>query len=304
MKRAIHRSPFISRSVLLAVAVTLFTPLVARAAAECSHDADCAEGYACKHETVEDPSAPACRDGDNDCICDYKDCAADSDCPAWAACKEFTFSVCTTNTASHCSPKMTQTFCVPRANLPCEHDADCSDGYTCSVETSGQECHMYLGLGESDDEGDAGMSATSEERCKTCELKDLSCKRDADCPASMKCVDPYSHDEWEENGSAPHTVCYPYPYHTGTMFQANGDGQQGMDAGTTKDKGVTHDAKPDAKPDAGPHETAPVDSANDEKKKDDSGCSAAQGSDDAGPLGAISLLVLCASVLRRRTRRA
>lgn len=293
MKRTTIRSQFISCSALLAVAVTTFTSVVARAAPECAHDANCAEGYACKYET--DGSARACRDGDKDCVCDYKDCAADKDCPSWAACKEFTFSVCTTNTASSCGPKMTQTFCVPHADLPCEHDADCGDGYTCSLDSSGPGCHMYSELGES--ENDAG--ATSDDECKMCELKDLSCERDAQCPASMKCVDPYSDDEWEEHGSATHhTVCYPYPYHSASTFQAHGDGSHEKDAGIAA--GATHAAKPDA----GLHETGPSESTADDKKKD-SGCSvAAQGSDDAGPLGAISLLVLCASVLRRRARRA
>jgi hypothetical protein len=290
------------------MAITLSSVHVARAQParpECRNDSQCPDGYACKKRSSV-LSAAVCGDGVADCVCDYKPCASDRDCPAWATCKEAWDGVCPTGSASSCMATLIVTFCVPHADLTCEHDADCGEGYTCTGSESGGLCPFYLEPGEPVTEGaeaDAGFLADT---CKTCVLKDLSCERDAQCPPNMKCVDPYSHDKWEKSGESPHTVCFPYPYTTAVGFEG--------DAGIAQDSGASGQIGPS---NAGPaggsdHNVDHASSASHDAgtspakpKKDDGGCSAtAQGTDGTGAIGSLCLALLSAVALRRRARNA
>lgn len=104
--------------------------------------------------------------------------------------------------------------CIPRYDLPCEAASDCGGGFDC-VETYYWSCGGggtgmggFGGVGGgpaptdagSDEEGetDGGGSWECEQvpsGSNACQLQDLPCETNADCPAGLSCLEQYIYGE-------------------------------------------------------------------------------------------------------------
>jgi hypothetical protein len=164
----------------------------------CAADVDCGEGMVCFRDTFTECSgsgdAPACGPGE--------ECAVPAP-PDEPSCNEREIALC-----------------IPRYVLPCEQDLDCGDGFSCEA---GEECTCSGSAGDVADGGtaepnmaedfaefapvppaDAGTDRPApaqdaavggkEPTCecrpterKHCELKEMICSTDADCPRDFTC---------------------------------------------------------------------------------------------------------------------
>jgi MYXO-CTERM domain-containing protein len=146
-------------------------------------------------------------------------CKPGADCPTPAP------------TPPDCTTTTTKT-CTPRWQVPCKHDADCGDGFNCK-EVIVMACSGSAGTGTGiATPGSAGGSSGAAvdggaaeppppppvppmEMCTStptgqyaCELKQLPCDTDADCPSGLKCQDAYAGVTCISPGvpaAAPHT---------------------------------------------------------------------------------------------------
>ncbi|HET8937865.1 MAG TPA: hypothetical protein VFN67_30685 [Polyangiales bacterium] len=165
--------------------------------ASCETDADCGERAVCHSQTSVECSGGVAA----------VDCAPNEMCAKPEPAPE---SSCTERTTKQC---------LARYLLPCERDTDCGEGFSCQA---GEEC-MCAGTAGSGAEskpapatdagtayfapvppaddagvakGDAATSGASPTcechpaELKHCELKEVTCSVDADCPSDFVCVAP------------------------------------------------------------------------------------------------------------------
>jgi hypothetical protein len=176
------------------------------------------------------PDDPKCNNLPPDCgpteyhYCEAKPCSADSDCPDTMVCHSETYSECSGGSATPqtcpkdgaCPPPepvpadtckdTTVSTCTPRWALPCKQDADCGAGFDCKEQLigmcSGSSGAPAAGSGSAGS-ADGGVPAAEppppQETCTTepsgefyCELKDLPCATDDDCPSGLQCADSYA----------------------------------------------------------------------------------------------------------------
>lgn len=193
--------------------------------AACSSSADCAEGMVCHEFTESCPiSDCACPPGESDCAC------------AQAACDPQTVSMCT-----------------PTYALPCEAASDCGDGFDCMAQQCGgsgggeptPEPVPGGGSGSGSGEGSAGaggreLPAAPDYGCdsagpKMCEVKQLVCATDIECPTGWFCQESVSTSKGCPAGAkcpepaAPVSskACQPPYYYGGSVSAADDSGGPG-----------------------------------------------------------------------------
>lgn len=193
------------------------------APASCETDADCGAQAVCFSQTRAECSGGAAVD---------VACAPNEMCPKPEPAPEQTCS------------EYTVKQCLARYVLPCEQDLDCGEGFSCQA---GEECTCSgsAGSGSSDKpaaandagtayfapvppaedagvaKGDAAVSGASPTcechptELKHCELKQVSCSVDADCPSDFVCVasasDAIACAAPREGGDASFVACDPKP---------------------------------------------------------------------------------------------
>lgn len=209
----------------------------------CTQDSDCGDTMVCFTQTYDEcsgasspPSEPCPKDGQ---------CPTPDPTPAIDP-------VCTTHSVSTC---------MERWAVPCKESADCGPGFDCKEQifatcSGGGFAPPAAGDGSSGS-ADAGMAAGDQalppqEMCTSepsgmfaCELKDLPCDTDDDCPSGLECAENYS-------GIACTDVATPAPMAGGdTPKGGSGSGSAGAgdfaappDAGADTPVDTCRDVKP------------------------------------------------------------
>ncbi len=165
---------------------------------ECTTDADCAAGLACRTQTWEECTAvvDTGEEYEEECVevsaqvCSLKECTADSDCSGNTSCVVVYEDDCGDEVYPElpdtggggprgldkepCEPAI-YSFCIPPFLEPCNADADCGPGFVCEPDL---EC-------ESTAEG---------ENCQeiwpgSCDVVEIPCTTDAQCGAGLVCED-------------------------------------------------------------------------------------------------------------------
>jgi MYXO-CTERM domain-containing protein len=235
----------------------------------CQVDADCGEGMICRIETYEVGCGFKCEDdgvceADPECVpttesysyCEEKPCESDADCGTGRICIERTWESCTGGAAVDCDEagNCTQTsfneecttessaYCGYRYEAECTVSEDCGPGFDC---VPNEVC--WCGGSTGGVSGEGGAASVPEEpmtdpECgceptgtNRCELQELACTTDADCPADFLCIqNPSGWCTGDENGTVtcgtdgPAMVCYPSGWYSG-----------GLDGGGTSEDGTT-----------------------------------------------------------------
>ena len=197
---------------------------------ECSVDADCPTSWTCEVAgSYSCPSPPPGSDGDDEgcvggefsvCVppppkaCDPS--RGSADCDGSDVCVTYTFEECSGGDAPVClgdgcpptgpSPgdgqgsctSKSESICVPKYLAPCQADADCGAGFKCASSEVCTGCAQdggRPGVGSSDDGEEP--SQPCELSCmptgeKYCQLQEITCAADADCPSGLICEQIYS----------------------------------------------------------------------------------------------------------------
>jgi MYXO-CTERM domain-containing protein len=208
----------------LAALAGLGLPLVwaaeAQAQSGCASDADCPAGMVCEEVGGADcAGAPACPEGEEcpepePCVpetyseCVPGPCTSDADCADGLVCLTETFSECTA-TDIKCAPgtecippdpvcvDRSVSLCAPKWVGPCAVDSDCGEGFTC-VQGEMCECSGGAAAPAPPPDGDPAPvpDPVPEETCECyptgqthCEVIDVICETDADCPADWTCME-------------------------------------------------------------------------------------------------------------------
>jgi hypothetical protein len=215
-------------------------------AQECANDDDCDDGYSCQVAgTSAGCAAPTCAPGDEECaktppdcpepeefkLCMPAPCETDDDCGDAMVCYAYATGSCSGSAgrpaATPCAEGQdcagaeekrapeppeeqctteTVSVCTPRYQLPCEHDDDCGEGFTCKETISVTCSGSGAAGGSAGGNGGAGggqdakpapdpePAETPEQSCDEqptgefrCELQELPCDANADCPADFEC---------------------------------------------------------------------------------------------------------------------
>jgi hypothetical protein len=219
------------RGPILAALTAIPLLLSARAAQaqSCQDDSNCGAGYRCASQTGiscgrcpvfgSDAGAAAFADGglnpydcDAGCTtfewryCARKSCEQDSDCPSDMRCNAVTYTSCEDAPCKpgvDCAPdasvtcsEHTERTCTERYNIPCGVDEECGEGFDCNRDPY-TSC---WGSGGGSYDGDGGFIAwESDGGCTTetpeagwCNLLELPCASDSECPSGLSCQDSYS----------------------------------------------------------------------------------------------------------------
>jgi MYXO-CTERM domain-containing protein len=222
---------------------------------------------------------PKCNDLPPDCApmeyhyCQAKPCSDDSDCPDTMVCHSETSTECAGGSAASppACPKdadcaqpdpqpvpqdtckeTTVSACTPRWALPCTKAADCGEGFDCKEQVSGM-CSGSApaagggSSGSQDGGAPAGDQALPQQTCTTehtgqyyCELQDLPCDSNADCPSGLECIESYVGVACTGTAAAP----TPEPMAGGDTPQ-DGAGSGSAGAGASGDKPASDCPQPD-----------------------------------------------------------
>ena len=160
------------------------------APAPCEADSDCPANMACHEYQTGGCSGSGSAPATNPCA-PGEDCAAADPAPRKPAPEE---QECMFETVSECTP---------RYALPCTEDTDCGEGFTCKEQIS-VSCSGSSGSATPSDSGgqaDSGgqdakpQPLPPEDTCMSeptgtfyCELQELPCDADTDCPADFECM--------------------------------------------------------------------------------------------------------------------
>lgn len=165
-------------------------------------DAACPEPEPCVTEEVKECMPGPCK-GDTDCdvgmVCltqTTEQCSGGSAvCTKGQECPEPQDAGCKTVTESNC---------VPKYLAPCEEDKDCGDGFTCkeqercvcadskpAEDSSAVDAAVTIvplldagGDAETPPDDDCSCEPSGE---KSCEMKEISCDKNSDCPEGWSC---------------------------------------------------------------------------------------------------------------------
>lgn len=219
----------------------------------CQTDADCGEGRICKIETYEIGCAtapcpegevceePACEPStETYSYCMDKPCASDTDCAEGLICIQQTAQACsggasvscddegnctTTELEENCTTE-TYSYCGYRYQAECTQNEDCGPGFDCVPEQICW-CTGATGVGPT---GEAGAASVPDEpipvetECgceptgrNQCELQELPCAADTDCPEGFSCQEDGATACWfNSDGTSgcetPSLRCYPPGY--------------------------------------------------------------------------------------------
>jgi hypothetical protein len=237
---------------------------------------------------------PVCYDSEYT-ACVQAPCATDADCPARMACYAPRYYVCDGGAAGaggfaapcapgamcptpepteppNCYEEVGDSLCTPRYQLPCTVASDCGGGFDC-IEATYYVCSGGgMGAAGSGTSTDPGMpvppdmaapprpvdpSECHEEPSGTfyCQLQDLLCAADADCPAGLSCQDNYFYPpcvgpvagsgaggmdgEWTCPEPTIAKRCVPPEYYGGGFPVPGGPGMGGTaGSGTGNDDGA------------------------------------------------------------------
>lgn len=219
-------------SLAALTAFSLLLTARATQAQSCSDDSNCGAGYRCATQTGiscgrcpfpgSDAGPSASGDGgilwdpfgcDAGCTpyeysyCTRKNCSQDSDCPSDMRCTAETYTSCDPAACKpgfDCPPdagysctQHTQRTCTERANLPCGADGDCGEGYDCNRDPY-TSCWGGGGVVYEPDGGVTfvetdGGCVTETPDAGWCNLLELPCASDSECPNSLSCQDSYAY---------------------------------------------------------------------------------------------------------------
>jgi hypothetical protein len=252
--------------------------LPSEAAAECGSDADCGAGFRCATQSVTSCHGPACPPGQTcspptcetreygECVA--ADCENDSDCPDPMVCHERTSRECEERPVDACpddgSPcptppseppdctERTETKCRYPYELPCAADLDCGPAFRC-VEAVESWCTDSASVDGGSSTQECGTRPTGE---FACELVDLACQANADCPAGLTCIErpvtivcddpaPAAQPRCRAVREEPARVCRPRHGDDGTLEPGSGLPPSGDD-GTSPPGDVPPEPEPDA----------------------------------------------------------
>ncbi|MDH5674943.1 MAG: hypothetical protein OEZ06_22630 [Myxococcales bacterium] len=218
--------------LLLALGLWSAAPDAARAQ-ECGGDlaGECPAGYQCEsYETGYCSSGPCTPEGDcPEPICETETfyqctraaCASQADCPDSMVCHEETYYDCEPVFDEPCSPdgpcepaepsctETSQSYCTERYRLPCTESADCGEGFECLQENywicdDSETIERDPATGEVADGGVASEPSCYEEASGYyyCQLLEIACDTDADCPGDLSCQDQPSSWSCSGGGAA------------------------------------------------------------------------------------------------------
>lgn len=328
-------------SKLTWLAATLLTGTVARPAQalECEATADCPKGFECQEVGTADCPDIACAEGQScdvpECTsepfseCTPVECKSDDDCAEGMECYADQETVCGT---TPCDPdaecpdvepsceEVSRNYCVPKYLLPCEADADCGPGFSCT-ELEACACSGSAGSagggtdpvpsdgsgGGASDSDPGGATPESEQNCTCepsgefrCELEEVACDADADCENGFTCEDnPEGGDCWASSDGQsgctepdPAKLCLPPYFDLAGSVDGRG---KGLSAG--------EDSSGEGTGAAGEGGEASDEDDETGHGKRSSGCQIAGAVSGAPAGGLVSLLVLALVVTRRRCAR-
>ncbi len=200
-------------------------------AQNCQVDSDCASGYRCAVSSgVSCSPCAASRDAgpfvigdagivlpwdpscDGGCTpyewryCTRASCGTNADCPADMRCHAESYFECSAgckpgfdcpeDAGSTCTER-TQSLCTERYNLPCGNDGVCGEGFDCNLDPY-QSCWGSGGVVPGPDGGLVFIDGGS--GCETitpdagyCNLVELPCQSDSECPDGLSCQTAYSY---------------------------------------------------------------------------------------------------------------
>ena len=233
----------------------------------------------------------------------------------------------------------TESYCVPQYFAPCEVDVDCGPGFacvedvvcepcagsrivTCTIDEDGNE---VCDGSETPDECDPSCEPTGR---KTCELEEVSCEMDADCPTGLVCEtfetsSPPSVCTVDENGNEtcedapapdPYSVCLPADWERwvgGYGYDAEaadgGGAEEGVPTGNYDDAIGRASGKDgddweivDAEVGGSHGADADADGSEDGEAGGSGGCQAAGGQAPGAGFGLLAALGMMLGIRRRR----
>ena len=229
---------------------------------DCDSQPDCAEDDAeCLDKLAE--IASDCDGGGEvieDSYCERASCEVDADCGDTMICLEYESRWCSGSDGEVCDDDGCEIVeedpvcgvdvyreCGYPYEAPCMADADCGAGFTCVPE---EICSCSAGSDESvydADSGIYGIGATEEdltEECSCeptgenyCQLQEIECTDDADCPEGLSCIPVYSggdciaYDDGEVacDESEAVSMCRPDGWNADDIGEDSGDVNTGTD---------------------------------------------------------------------------
>lgn len=275
--------------------------------ADCTEDADCAEGFHC----VKGASSPGC-DPNGDCpepdvvedevgTCERApvSCDSDADCGEYLSCQSSSDGVCWSDAdgQSGCTepdpdaPK----YCAA-ASTTCSSDADCPREFECVTHDS--PCPA---IDCAEDAPDCKPCEASS--YQVCQPKQIECATDTDCPTDWSCGSVWS------GGGGGDDVAEPAPLPEESRPQAS---LPGPDDSTSDSEqrlcfpdawGGPVYASGDGAPVAGRDNSSAESGSNGESSSSSGGCSVSAAGAATGGFWSLAFLGL-APWLRRRQRRA
>ncbi|HMI89986.1 MAG TPA: hypothetical protein VK509_01425, partial [Polyangiales bacterium] len=104
-------------------------------------------------------------------------------------------------TVTECHEEPGDPVCVPRHVPPCSADADCGAGFTCEEAIATSCSGMTAGAGGGSAGAGAGASGGEDATAPSCtefptgdfrcELQELACESDDDCPGALRCLESW-----------------------------------------------------------------------------------------------------------------
>lgn len=216
-------------------------------AQNCQLDSDCASGYRCAVSTgvscspcavardagpfvfgdagFVSPWDPSC---DGGCTpyewryCTRANCSSNADCPTDMRCHTESYFECS---SAGCKPgfdcpedagptctERTQSLCTERYNLPCGQEGECGEGFDCNLDPY-TTCWSSGGVVPDADGGLVFVDGGS--GCETitpdagyCNLLELPCQSDWECPEGLSCQTTYSYPPCTFLPRDPGTVAF------------------------------------------------------------------------------------------------
>jgi hypothetical protein len=193
---------------------------------DCATDDDCDNGWVCQviggwacadvacPDGSDCPEPQPCPEGNGEiraCVPPPPEpCESDADCEDGLVCVTYAYTACPPGVGRDCPPDsncpdpepvdcvdVTEGYCVPPYFAPCEEDDDCGPGFAC---VEGQMCSCSGGGavggapsdGGGDDDGNSDDRDWADCSCEPtgqlyCELQDMPCDDDGDCPNGFAC---------------------------------------------------------------------------------------------------------------------